>query len=126
MPIYEYQCANGHITELLFNSFEESPSVTVCMFSDRYSGSSLCRCSADRIVSLPIMKPDSHWSGTTTPTGDVVYSQKEYDAVMKNIVPATRDNKEFVEKQAVLRKQEHEEKKAQRRDKFFDNLARDL
>lgn len=118
MPIYEFEC-DEH------GRFEEYHKTVIDMDFSKCPVSG-CRKLGNAVPSKVSMHPDKHWNGTVTPTGVVVNSQKEYDDVMKNIVPYTRENKEFVEKQSTKRKQEHEEKKAQRRDKFFDKLAKEI
>ena len=47
MPLYEYRCDDGHTTEELAPSFEESATSIQCTF---------CRRVAKRVISLPNMK----------------------------------------------------------------------
>lgn len=115
MPLYEYTCDNEHTTEKLF-PIRDVPSVILCK----------CGLNAEMIVSVPYMKPDKHWHGTTTPTGVVVNSEKEYQEAMKNVAPATRDNQEWVERRKQDALKDLERKKEQRRNKFFSSIAHSI
>lgn len=119
MPLYDLQCTRCQtIREALVKNYQETLQPSYCP-----------ECSIitewETLPALPTMKPDKHWSGTTV-NGNVVYSDKEYKDAVGNVEPATRANKEWVEKQAVKRKQEHEAKKEERRDKFFQKIANDI
>jgi putative FmdB family regulatory protein len=47
MPLYEYECDNGHVSEELFSSFSEAPNDLTCLS---------CFGTSRRIVSLPSFK----------------------------------------------------------------------
>ena len=122
MPIYEYQCADGHITEEIFRNYK-APSTMICQHC--YNEDTFCGLPAKQIVSMPAMQPDKHWSGTMV-AGEYVTSAKQYKEVTKNMVPATRENVEYVEKRKGEFGRQEEKKREKRRDQFFDSFAHQI
>ncbi len=118
MPLYDIQCDKC-------NTVQE---VLVTDYCDKYvTDCKVCKRETlhTTLVPLATMRPDIHWSGTEV-DNRVVYSEKEYKELMGNVEPATRANREWVEKRKQDALIDLEKKKEQRRDKFFSSIAHSI
>lgn len=118
MPIYEYLCET-HGTFEVFVSMKDRKEVSLCPQYD--NDFNPCECVCPIQVSIPTMKPDKHWAGTVTSSGKYVTSEKEYKAENKYLVPATRENQEYIQKKYVQVGLERHERKDQKIERFLAN-----
>lgn len=123
MPLYQYLCKDGHLTEI----YQHDPNPQETRFCEFYIDEDYtCAEECKLQISLVTMKPDSHWSGTQVADDRIVYSEKEYKEVMGNVEPVTRDRIEYVKKRKQQVRNEIEQKKEERKDKFFKNLSHSI
>ena len=118
MPIYEYLCETHGRFEV-FLSFKDRKEFSLC---PQYDNDFMpCENVCPIQVSIPTMKPDKHWAGTITDSGKYVTSEKEYQAENKHLVPATRENQEYIQKKHVQVGLERHERKDQKIERFLAN-----
>lgn len=116
MPLRDYTCEDHGTFEIFDKSFDPLDEIP-CDISG-------CERLALLEISLPTMRPDKYWMGVMT-QGRYISSQKEYEAIHKNLVPATEANKDFVRKQKVVRKAEFAAKSEARRNDFIERTVQE-
>lgn len=99
MPIYEYVCDDGHLTERLQYDFKPAKATVCSCGKESYLQISLCT-----------VKPDSHWNGTVLPNGKLVTNSKEYKDATENWETIS-DSSLASTKQRKLRRQKETEDK---------------
>lgn len=113
MPLYEFECPEGHRFELLLNPKIDNIELATC--EEEIGENEFCGLDAEMLWPMTCMKPDKYWAGHVV-NGAYVTSESQ---INKDIVPATRETREYIAKQKVKVKQEIEEKASNNLRKFL-------
>lgn len=114
MPLHDFLCHKHGLFEVLIPGFDP-PKTELCPE---------CGDNCERQVALCSMQPDKYWNGAEI-AGQYFESTKEYKEIMKNLVPATRENKEQVIKNRQRRIKERKETEAKQLDEFVQRTVQD-
>lgn len=124
MPIYEYECPKHGKFETYYHAVD-APDFHRCnvkiKVKSKKTGKLLyyrfCNRISEMVYSLVSVQPDNCWSGIKLPEslgGGYVTSKKEYNKIMKNYVPRTRNVVESIAK----KKKEHLKAKEEKANKL--------